>query len=149
MEWFNVFGLVFTAVILTPNVVFAIKHKGKTGDRQNNRIIEVFEQIGRYGCMLFMVFNVPGTFFGWRSGESFALYLIVDSVLVVSYCVLWAVLWNKDGFFKSLSLSAIPSVLFLFSGIMSNSVLLIFSSLLFAPMHIYISLKNTKPTPGE
>lgn len=28
MEWFNVFGLIFIAVIMIPNVVFAIKCKG-------------------------------------------------------------------------------------------------------------------------
>ena len=27
MEWFNVFGLIFIAVIMIPNVVFAIKCK--------------------------------------------------------------------------------------------------------------------------
>ena len=38
----------------------------------------------------------------------------------------------------------IPSMLFLFSGIMSRSVLLIIASVLFAPSHIMISYKNVK-----
>ena len=41
-------------------------------------------------------------------------------------------------------LSIIPSMLFLFSGIMSRSVLLIIASVLFAPSHIVISYKNVK-----
>ncbi len=27
MEWFNVFALVFIAVIMIPNIIFAVKHK--------------------------------------------------------------------------------------------------------------------------
>lgn len=38
----------------------------------------------------------------------------------------------------------ILSILFLLSGIMSRSVLLIIASVLFAPSHIVISYKNVK-----
>ena len=37
-----------------------------------------------------------------------------------------------------------PSVLFLFSGIMSRSILLIIAAILFAPSHILLSYKNAK-----
>ena len=40
--------------------------------------------------------------------------------------------------------SIIPSVIFLFSGIMSRSILLIIASVLFTPTHILISYKNAK-----
>ena len=46
--------------------------------------------------------------------------------------------WWSD---EALALSIIPSMLFLFSGIMSRSVLLIIASVLFAPSHIVISYK--------
>ena len=49
--------------------------------------------------------------------------------------------WWSD---EALALSIIPSMLFLFSGIMSRSVLLIIASVLFAPSHIVISYKNVK-----
>ena len=36
MEWFNVFGLIFIAVIMIPNVVFAIKCKDGFDNKWNN-----------------------------------------------------------------------------------------------------------------
>ena len=142
MEWFNVFGLVFIAVIMIPNIIFALKHKDAFENRNQNKTIEIIEQIGRFGCFGFMIFNIPFTWFGWWSEESFSIYLIVDALLIVLYLTLWIVCWRKNNVFRALALSIIPSVIFLFSGIMCRSLLLIISSLLFAPTHIFISYKN-------
>ena len=46
--------------------------------------------------------------------------------------------------FRALALSILPSILFLFSGIMTRSVLLTIAALLFAPAHIAISYRNAK-----
>ena len=144
MEWFNVFGLIFIAVIMIPNVVFAIKCKDGFDNKWNNKYVEVTEQVGRLGCFGFMIINIPGTWFGWWSDEAFALYLIVDTILVMLYCAIWIICFKKNSVFRALALSIIPSMLFLFSGIMSRSVLLIIASVLFAPSHIVISYKNVK-----
>lgn len=65
MEWFNVFGLIFIAVIMIPNVVFAIKCKNGFDNKWNNKYVEITEQVGRLGCFVFMIINIPGTWFGW------------------------------------------------------------------------------------
>nr|WP_330381163.1 hypothetical protein [Agathobacter rectalis] len=57
MEWFNVFGLIFIAVIMIPNVVFAIKCKDGFDNKWNNKYVEVTEQVGRLGCFGFMIIN--------------------------------------------------------------------------------------------
>lgn len=142
MEWFNASGLILMAVIMIPNIIFTIKHKDNFRNKWKNKFVETIEQIGRFGCFSFMIINIPGTWFGWWSDEAFALYLIVDSVLVLLYCGIWFVCWHKNSLFRALVLSILPSVLFLFSGIMSRSMLLILSALLFAPVHILISYKN-------
>ena len=139
MEWFNPFGLVFITIIMIPNIVFAIRCKDGFANNYKNKPVELVEQIGRFGCFGFMIFNVPGTWFGWWSDEVFAIYLIVNALLVTLYCILWVVCWKKNGMFKALALSIIPSVVFLISGIMSRSILLILAALLFAPSHILIS----------
>lgn len=144
MEWFNVFGFCFVIVILIPNILFAIKCKEGFENKWNNKFVEVIEQIGRFGCFGFMIINIPGTWFGWWSDEAFAVYLIVDTILTIVYCVIWAVCFKKNNVFRALALSVIPSLLFLFSGIMSRSILLIIASVLFAPSHIMISYKNAK-----
>lgn len=143
MEYINLYGLSFMAIIMIPNIVYAIKCRDGFGNRWQNKTVETLEQIGRFGCFGFMVINIPGTWFGWWSDEAFAVYLIVDSVLVFAYCILWIVLWKKNNLLRALALSIIPSVVFLFSALMSRSILLTVSALLFAPMHILISIKNT------
>ena len=144
MEWLNIFGTIFIVVIMIPNIIYAIKCKEGFENKWNNKIVELIEQIGRFGCFAFMVINIPGTWFGWWSDEAFAIYLIVNTVLVVVYCIIWIIIFRKNTIFKALTLSIIPSVVFLFSGIMSRAVLLILSSILFAPAHILISVKNAK-----
>ena len=144
MEWLNVFGLVMVAVIMIPNILFAMKCKDGFVNKWNNKSMETVEQIGRFGCFGFMIINIPGTWFGWWSDEAFAVYLVVDAVLVTLYCVIWAVCFRKSSVFRALALSIIPSVLFLFSGIMSRSILLTIAAVLFAPSHILISCQNAK-----
>ena len=144
MEWINPFGLVFMAIILVPNIVFAIRCKDDFANKWENKAIERIEQIGRFGCFGFMIVNIPGTCFGWWSDEAFALYLIADTLLVLLYCLIWILCFKKNSLFRALALSIIPSILFLFSGIMSRSVLLILYAALFAPSHIVISYKNAK-----
>lgn len=144
MEWFNAFGMFFIIVIMIPNIMFMIKSKDGLDNKWNNKYVEIIEQVGRFGCFGFMIINIPGTWFGWWSDEAFALYLIIDTILLILYCVIWIITFKKSSVFRALALSIIPSILFLFSGIMSRSVLLIIASLFFAPSHIMISYKNAK-----
>ncbi|MBR2317089.1 MAG: hypothetical protein IKA37_03865 [Spirochaetales bacterium] len=63
---------------MIPNIIFAVKCKdgfenyiqGKWG-----KVLEIFEQIGRYGCFVTMIFNIPGTCIGFPSDTAFAIYL--------------------------------------------------------------------------
>ena len=144
MEFINVFGLVFMVVIMVPNIIFAIRNKEGFINRYQNKALEAVEEIGRYGCFVFMIFRIPSLTFGWWSDEAFAIYLVVDAILILLYCLIWALCFRKESLFRSLSLSIIPSIVFLFSGIMMRSIPLILFSLLFAPSHITISVKNVK-----
>ena len=144
MDWFNVYGLFFTVIILLPNIVFAVRCKGGFENKWKNRFVIVAEQIGRIGCPAFMIISIPGTAFGWRSDIALALYLIADSLLAALYCAIRIVCFRKNSVFRAFALSVIPSVLFLFSGIMSRSILLTTAAVLFAPSHILISYQNAK-----
>lgn len=144
MEWINIFGVIFIAIIMIPNIIYALKIKDGFENKWNNKLIEIVEQIGRFGCFGFMIINIPGTWFGWWSDEAFVVYLMVNTVLIFLYCMIWIICFRKNTVFRALALSVIPSIIFLFSGIMSRSVLLVFSSILFAPTHILISYKNAK-----
>lgn len=142
MKWFNWYGLIFIAVIMIPNVIFAVKCKDDFVNKWNNKTVETLEQIGRFGCFILMIFNVQYTYFGFFFDSGLTVYLIVDSILVFAYCLIWTICFRKNGVFRALALSIIPSVLFLFSGIMICSIPLIVAATIFAPCHILLSYKN-------
>ena len=144
MSVINIYGAIMIAVIMIPNMIFAVKCKDGFENKWSNPLLEVVEQIGRFGCFGFMIFNIPGTWFGWQSDEAFAVYLVVDVLLVGLYCLVWIFCFRKNCIFRALALSIIPSILFLFSGILSRSVLLTIAAILFAPAHVAISYQNAK-----
>ena len=144
MEWLNLYGLIFIFVIMIPNIIFAVRCKDGFLNKWNNKLVEVIEQIGRFFCFGFMIVNIPGTYFGFWTDVCFLVYLIVNISLIALYCLIWIICFKKNSVFRALALSVIPSIVFLFSGIMSRSVLLIISSIIFAPCHIAISYKNAK-----
>lgn len=141
MEYFNLWGLVFLLIILAPNLLFVARYKSVSAT-WHNRAVEAIEQIGRIGCVVFMVLKIPRVYFDFWSETAFSVYLCVNVALAALYCVLWGVFWKNNSLVKALCLSILPSVIFLFSGIMSRSILLVVSVLLFAPAHILISCKN-------
>lgn len=144
MEWFNYYGLIFMSLIMIPNIIFAIKNKNNIQNQYQNKLVEVMEQIGRYGCMIFMIFNIPFTYFNFWFDFALIVYLSVNGTLCFVYIVFWMICWNKNNLFKALSLSIVPSVIFLFSGILLASIPLIVFSVLFSISHILISYKNVK-----
>ena len=143
MEWFNPYGLGFMAVIMLPNFLFALRYKEEGfANVWHNKPVEVLEQIGRYGCFLLMIFNIPHTWFGFCSDEAFAFYLIGNGILALLYCLIWAVCFRKNSVFRALALSILPSLSFLLSGVLLRSIPLTAAALLFAPCHIIISYQN-------
>ena len=142
MGWFNYYGLIAVVLIMIPNIVFAIKCKGDICNPYINKAAYAFEQVGRYGCMAFMVFNIPYTYFNFWFAHALIAYLAVNGVFIVLYCVLWAVFWNKKGKAKTIALSIIPSAIFLFSGVLLANIPLIAFAVIFAVCHILISYKN-------
>lgn len=144
MNWINFYGLIFMLVIMIPNVIFAIKNKEGFQNLWKNKIVETLEQIGRIGCFGFMVLTIPGCGFGFSSDESFSFYLIVNVVLLTTYCLIWIICFKRNSIFRALALSIIPSVIFLASGILSRYIPLIVAAVIFVPCHITISYKNAE-----
>ena len=142
MEWIHVFGLFCMIIMMIPNIIFALKCKDGFVNQYHNRFIEMIEQIGRFGCFIFMIIEIPGTSFGWLFDGARSIYMIIDMVLLIAYCMIWMICFKKESLFRSLALSMIPSAIFLLSGILRQNILLIISSILFAPSHIMISYKN-------
>ena len=142
MSWFNYYGLIAVIAILLPNIIVAIVDKSAYVNKFNNKAILVVEQIGRYCCMAFMVFNIPYTYFGFWFENALTVYLIVVGCLLVFYYLGWIVFRKGSCTAKMLWLSITPTVLFLFCGIVIASIPLIVATVLFGVGHITVSYNN-------
>lgn len=142
MSWFNYYGLAIMAIIMVPNIIYAAINKNNSVNKYKDSAVIFAEQVGRYGCFIFMLFNIPYTYFNFWFNHALMVYLIVNGILCVAYLIFWAIFWNKSGKLKALFLSVIPSIIFLFSGVVLSNIPLIFFAVLFAINHILISYKN-------
>lgn len=146
MQWFNYIGLIVVALMLAPNIVYAYANKAKGREivLYKNKVLEVFEQIGRYGSMLFMVFNIPCTYMQFYFSFAKQVYIGINVSLVLIYILCFIIFWKKENIAKAIILSLIPSLIFVFSGVMIASIPLTVFALMFAITHITISIKTAK-----
>ncbi len=130
------------AIVMTPNIIYAAKCKNGVANNYNNKAVAIFEQIGRYGSFVFMIFNVPYLYLNFWFAHALTVYLSVNGVLCLAYLIFWIILWNSNGKLKALSLSIIPSCIFLFSSIILANIPLFIFAVIFAVNHVLISYKN-------
>lgn len=142
MGWFNYYGLAVMAVVMIPNIIYAVKNKGNVADTYNNKLATVAEQVGRYGCFAFMIFNIPYLYFNFWFDYTIIVYLAVNGGLCLAYLIFWIICRNNSGKLRALALSVIPSCIFIFSGVMLLNIPLICFAVIFAVSHILISYKN-------
>ena len=143
MDWFNWIGLIIIAMIMLPNVVYSITKKEEFSNTTCKMLL-AFEQIGRFGCIIFMTFNLPYTYFNFWFNHALLVYIIINAVLTLTYVALFFATWNQKSWFKVISLSLLPSLIFLFSGVALINIPLIIFAVIFTTCHVMVSVKNFK-----
>ena len=142
MSWFNYYGLIAVAIILIPNIISAVIDKNAFKNTFDDKNILILEQIGRYGCIAFMVFNIPYTYFDFWFNHALTVYLITGAALLVLYLLGWIIFGKRSGAIKALWLSIIPTLLFLVCGIFILSIPLVVFAVIFGIGHITVSYRN-------
>lgn len=137
----NIYGLIIMTIVMIPNIIFAIKEKNFES-KYHNKAVEIIEQIGRFGSMGLMIFNIPLLEFGYWFNNGKIVYMALTGVLAVSYCFVWFLYFRKSTMEKAMSLAIIPTIIFVFSGIVQGKVLLIITAILFGIGHIIITYNN-------
>ncbi len=138
-HYINIYGLAVVVLLLLPNIFW--KLGGGSGDSGGSRALGVAEQVGRYGCMFFMLANWPVQS-AWSSNESFAFWLIAAAALVAAYWLCWLLRprWRA----ATPLLAIVPSVLFVFCGVMMNNLPLVLCALFFAGAHITLTIRGSR-----
>lgn len=143
MNWLNIYGLIIMMIIMIPNIIFAMKEKNFES-KYNNKVVEIIEQIGRFGSMGLMIFNISVLEFGYWFNNGKIIYIILISLLSMLYCFVWILYFRKSTMEKAMSLAIIPTIIFLLSGIIQGKVLLIITAILFGIGHIIITYNNNR-----
>ncbi len=149
MDVFQFWGLLFVALLLAPNLIFARTHPDGFANCHVSKTLETLEQIGRFGCFGLMIFQLPGLCPGYWFPGAQTVYLAAGGALLLLYELGWIVFWRESSLRKALVLSILPSLLFLESGIVTGNAPLTAAALLFAPCHILISCRNAVAQAGK
>lgn len=142
LNWINIFGLVSVVLMLIPNILYAIKFKGQETKCKCCRSMYILEQIGRYGSMFLMVFNIGIAEFGFASKIYFDIYVTSNIILIVAYWFVYGFYFYRRKNLKSMALAIIPSCIFLIDGILLRHYLLVSFAIIFALSHICITRKD-------
>ena len=141
--WINLFGGIIVLLMLIPNIVYALKNREER-NLCTNRVMNVVEQAGRYGCIVWMWLPLLAWKFGFRSASEMLLYFLGNGVLLVAYWLVFARYMRKKTAKRALVLAVLPACIFLLSGLLLRHWLLVGFALLFAVGHVYVTRINAK-----
>lgn len=89
INWINMAAVVWLVFI---NVIAARKGLSDSFHSQH-LIVNILEQIGRYGCMVLMIFPVFTS--GWQFGFGSVVEMIIWISLTILLLVIYGLLWVK------------------------------------------------------
>lgn len=140
--WINLANATSVVCLIIINIMAA--KKNIAGDfKSKYRIINFFEQVGRYGCMFLMVipFAIQNWEFGFHSITGMIIWLCLTMILLIIYAFLWTIK-VKGGKATLYGLAIIPICLFLTNGILLHHIFLTVFALIFGVCHITIVKEN-------
>ena len=141
--WINLFGAVIVALMLIPNIVYAVRNKGETNLCTNKPML-VLEQTGRYACIVLMWLPLLVWKFGFAHTEEMLLYFCGNGALLAAYRIVFALYGKEKTIGKAAALAVLPSCIFLLSGILLRHWLLVGFAAVFAVGHIYVTIVNAR-----
>lgn len=141
--WINAAGGLIVALMLVPNVVYALRCPGQE-NRCKNRIMNLLEQMGRYASMALMVLPVGVWEFGFPNVGAMLVYLIGNFVLLLGYWVSWGGYFRRPGRGLSRALVMLPTCIFILSGITLRHWLLAAAGAVFGIAHGYVTAANNR-----
>lgn len=134
--WINLVNAAFVVALITMSVL-GQKKSGLPPMQSCRKLLNLFEQIGRYACMALMILPLlPGFKFGFATTGAMIGWLVGSLVLLSSYTVLWT--QAKRGGAALFGLALIPALLFLCCGVLLRHWALAAAAVLFGFSHTLI-----------
>jgi len=141
--WINLFGAIIVVTMLIPNIIYAIKNRDFV-NKCTNKVMNLIEQVGRYGCIILMWLPLFVWKFGFSSANMFLIYLLGNGLLLLSYILFWILYFKCKSIKIAMALAIIPSCIFLLSGLVLKHWTLVAFAVLFGLGHIYVTAQNNQ-----
>ncbi len=119
INWVNMIGVIWLVLV---NMIVARKGMSERFSSKH-LIVNILEQIGRYGCMILMILPVFTN--GWKFGFGSVVEMLIWIGLTILLLIIYSFLWAKKavGSIGVLyGLATIPVILFLVNGILLPKV---------------------------
>lgn len=142
-NWINGCNALVIAYLIVINLVSV--RRGKVDQFSSQHFaINLFEQLGRYASMFFMIVPIGNEFY-FHALDLLYFWSIATILLLIIYSLLW--LKKSENCTSILYILAIiPVLLFLMNGIILWQPMLIISAVIFGIFHIIIVKENIKKT---
>lgn len=141
-NWINLGNMAVVVCLIGINMI-AIRKGVSESFCSKYPVINILEQIGRYGSMVLMIFPVftRGWEFGFRSVMEMLIWACATILLLAVYGLLW--MKKSAGSVGILyGLAIVPVILFLLNGIILRHFTLVVASLIFGASHLAIVKEN-------
>lgn len=141
-NWINWINMLAVVCLILINMI--VYRKGLSDSfRSKHLIVNIVEQIGRYGCIVLMIFPIftSGWKFGFSSVTKMLIWICLTPLLLVIYSLLW-IKKASGGACILYALAIVPVVLFLLNGILLRHPALSVASLVFGIFHFIIVKEN-------
>ena len=142
-NFINGLGAAIVGIMLLPNLIYAVRFPG-SGSGAQSRMMNILEQIGRYGSIALMILPIGVGEFGFPGVAELLVYIFGNGALLLSYLIIWAFYFKRPSPGKAMALAVIPVGLFLLSGIALRHWLLVGCASVFGVGHIYITGKSSQ-----
>lgn len=140
---FNIYGIIMLVLIMIPNIVYFQKNKDiDVKKMRESSSLEITENILRYMVILFFAVNTGLFEYGFADKKLIAVWAIASAVLIAVYYAGWVKYFKCKTFAVEILLAVVPSIVFIFSGIMMRCYVALVLSVLFGIVHVYTTYKN-------
>ena len=141
--WINGWGATIVIIMLVPNIIFSVRNP-HLENKCENVIMNTIEQVGRYTSMILMIVPVLVEKFCFKSVFEMIFYIVVTSVLLLLYLLVWFCYLKSQSTNKAILLALLPAMIFVISGILLRHWLLTIAGILFGIGHIFVTLQNSR-----
>lgn len=141
-NWINWINMLAVVCLIFINII-VYRKKLSDSFRSKHLIVNIVEQIGRYACMVLMIFPIftSGWEFGFSSVTKMLIWICSTPLLLAIYSLLWVKKASGEAVILY-ALAIIPVVLFLLNGILLSHPALSVAAVVFEIFHFIIVKEN-------